>query len=185
MASRTLDVIPTEVDWGGNGDTLIFNAWSRGEQQLFRLTLSSGAIAPITSGNIVIRESEIDARRNLMVYVESAASRFSDIYISNVSGSDAHRLTNANRELSQRTTLQDVERLRYPAADDLTVEGFFMKPDGWQAGKTYPMILYIHGGPGGMWDAGFYHDFQTLTARGWAVLFINPRGSIAPARVVG
>jgi dipeptidyl aminopeptidase/acylaminoacyl peptidase len=57
------------------------------------------------------------------------------------------------------------------------VDGFFMKPVGWEAGKRYPMILTIHGGPAGQFGFDWYHEFQVYAAHGWAVFFTNPRGS--------
>jgi dipeptidyl aminopeptidase/acylaminoacyl peptidase len=52
-----------------------------------------------------------------------------------------------------------------------------MKPNGWRAGRKYPLILSIHGGPHGMSGWAFNPAFQVYAARGYAVLFVNPRGS--------
>src|SRR5205807_1437735 len=73
--------------------------------------------------------------------------------------------------------VQSMERLNYKAADGWDVEGFLTKPLGWQEGKSYPMILMIHGGPNGMWGLGWNHEIQAFAAHGWAVLGLNPRGS--------
>jgi len=65
----------------------------------------------------------------------------------------------------------------FTGADGWNVDGFFMKPVGWQPGRKYPMILTIHGGPAGMFGYDWYHEFQVYAAHGWAVFFTNPRGS--------
>jgi dipeptidyl aminopeptidase/acylaminoacyl peptidase len=70
-----------------------------------------------------------------------------------------------------------MERLAYKGKDGLDVEGFVIKPLGWQAGRTYPAILMIHGGPNGMWGFQWNSDAQVFAAHGWAVIYTNPRGS--------
>jgi dipeptidyl aminopeptidase/acylaminoacyl peptidase len=57
------------------------------------------------------------------------------------------------------------------------IEGWLMRPTGFQADKKYPMILTIHGGPHGMYGYGFNHTNQLYASRGYAVLYLNPRGS--------
>jgi dipeptidyl aminopeptidase/acylaminoacyl peptidase len=73
--------------------------------------------------------------------------------------------------------LQPVERLPYQSKDGLPLDGFLVKPLGWQPNRQYPMVLVIHGGPRDMFGVDWYNEFQVLAAQGWAVFFCNPRGS--------
>jgi dipeptidyl aminopeptidase/acylaminoacyl peptidase len=59
----------------------------------------------------------------------------------------------------------------------MEIEGWLMKPFGWQPGKKYPVVLYIHGGPHSQYGEGWFDEFQNLAAQGMYVLFTNPRGS--------
>ncbi len=52
-----------------------------------------------------------------------------------------------------------------------------MKPAGYEEGRKYPMITNIHGGPHAFYGNTFFHEMQVLAAKGYAVLFVNPRGS--------
>ena len=52
-----------------------------------------------------------------------------------------------------------------------------MRPVGYEAGKKYPLILEIHGGPHAMYGNTYFNEFQILAAQGFAVLYTNPRGS--------
>ena len=52
-----------------------------------------------------------------------------------------------------------------------------MKPYGYEAGKKYPLVLYIHGGPHSAYGEGWFDEFQNLAGAGMWVLFTNPRGS--------
>jgi len=58
-----------------------------------------------------------------------------------------------------------------------TVQGWLMKPPGFDASRKHPLILHIHGGPRGAYGNSFLHEFQVLAAQGWAVMYINPWGS--------
>lgn len=90
---------------------------------------------------------------------------------------DVHQLTHLNAGLLSEIEIQPSEPIEYISVDGWKVQGFFTRPLNWQPGKTYPMILMIHGGPEGMWGPNFNTAVQCLAARGWAVLKINPRGS--------
>jgi dipeptidyl aminopeptidase/acylaminoacyl peptidase len=52
-----------------------------------------------------------------------------------------------------------------------------MKPYGYQPGKKYPVVLYIHGGPHSAYGENWFDEFQNLAGAGMFVLFTNPRGS--------
>ncbi len=52
-----------------------------------------------------------------------------------------------------------------------------VKPLGYEAGKRYPLILEIHGGPYGKFNDGFISRAQIFAANGYAMLMPNPRGS--------
>jgi acylaminoacyl-peptidase len=82
-----------------------------------------------------------------------------------------------NAALWKQLNAVPVERVPFKGADGWEVDGFFMKPAGWEAGKKYPVILTIHGGPAGQYGFDWYHEFQVYASRGWAVFFTNPRGS--------
>jgi dipeptidyl aminopeptidase/acylaminoacyl peptidase len=70
-----------------------------------------------------------------------------------------------------------VERFQVGSSDGQTVHGWLMKPPGFSERKKWPLVLEVHGGPETMYGATFVHEFQVLAARGYAVLFTNPRGS--------
>jgi dipeptidyl aminopeptidase/acylaminoacyl peptidase len=89
----------------------------------------------------------------------------------------AVRLLSAhNYPLARTTRLVEPEELNFQSFDNTTVQGWLMKPAGWH-GERAPLILSIHGGPHGAFGYGFNATFQAYAARGYAVLFINPRGS--------
>jgi dipeptidyl aminopeptidase/acylaminoacyl peptidase len=68
-------------------------------------------------------------------------------------------------------------RINFKSFDGTPVQGWLIKPIGWRSDRKYPLILSIHGGPHGMYGYGFNPTFQVYAARGYAVLYLNPRGS--------
>jgi dipeptidyl aminopeptidase/acylaminoacyl peptidase len=73
----------------------------------------------------------------------------------------------------------------YPAADGKQIQGWVLKPPGFSSSRKYPLIVSMHGGPHGMYGLTFMHDLQMLAARGYVVLYTNPRGSIGYGEAFG
>jgi acylaminoacyl-peptidase len=60
---------------------------------------------------------------------------------------------------------------------DHDVQGWLIKPPGFDSGKKYPMILEIHGGPFAAYGPHFSAENQLYAAAGYVVFYTNPRGS--------
>lgn len=177
LAAKDLDLIPGQMDWAENGRALYFETGVKGEYHLFRIDLASREVRPVTSGPRAVRNVDINDRTNRMVYTVNDFTHLDDLYVADLSGRGERRLTRLNQALWDKLQLQEVERITYKSADNWDVDGFLVKPIGWEAGKKYPMILNVHGGPAGMYGVDWFHEFQVYAARGWAVFYTNPRGS--------
>ena len=86
-------------------------------------------------------------------------------------------LVDVNEDVLGRITLGEVEEINYPSLDNFTIQGWIIKPPDFDASKEYPMILVIHGGPHGMYNVAFNYGWQVHAAKGYVVLYTNPRGS--------
>jgi len=86
-------------------------------------------------------------------------------------------LVDVNADVLEGMKLGAVEELVFKAPDGLSLQGWLIKPAEFDPAKTYPMLLYIHGGPWSMYSVAFNWDWQNFAANGYAVLFMNPRGS--------
>ena len=177
LAARNLDLIPSDLDWAEAGKALYFQTGVKGETHLYRVDLASKDLRPITSGARAVRGVDINDKTQKMVYTSNDFKHLDDLYVSDLSGANERKLTRLNEALWRQLELQDVERISYKSADGWDIDGFFVKPVGFQEGKKYPMILSVHGGPAGMYGVDWFHEFQVYAARGWAVFFTNPRGS--------
>ncbi|HEX8847476.1 MAG TPA: S9 family peptidase [Pyrinomonadaceae bacterium] len=93
------------------------------------------------------------------------------------SGLPVGRLSGHNVRLARQLLLSEPEEIKFESFDGTPIQGWLLKPVGWRADRRYPLILSIHGGPHGMYGWGFNPTFQAYAARGYAVLYLNPRGS--------
>ncbi|MBY7142983.1 S9 family peptidase [Virgibacillus sp. NKC19-3] len=87
------------------------------------------------------------------------------------------RLTNANATFLDEVAIVEPEALTATAEDGWEIQGWLLRPYGFEEGKKYPFILEIHGGPHMMYGRSFFHEMQLLAAKGYVVLYTNPRGS--------
>ena len=69
------------------------------------------------------------------------------------------------------------ERFTFMNSDGVEIEGFVIKPAGWEKGGSYPGLLEIHGGPKAAYNVAYNHEMQAYAAQGYYVFFCNPRGS--------
>ncbi|HJQ23325.1 MAG TPA: S9 family peptidase [Blastocatellia bacterium] len=177
LAADNLDLIPSDLDWAEDGRALYFNSGVKGTTHLFRVDVASRQVSQVTKGERAVRGVDINNKTHRIVYTANDFKHLDDVYVAELSGQGEQQLTHLNEALWRGLALADVERVPYRAADGWEIDGFFVKPIGWQEGKKYPMILNVHGGPAGMYGVDWYHEFQVYAARGWAVFFVNPRGS--------
>ena len=176
LAVNGLDLIPTELRWP-MPSSAFFAAGVKGEIQLFRADPAARTFSAIISGPRAVHAFDINATAGKIVYLANDFQHLDDLYVANLDGKGERQLTHLNTALWAQLDLQPVERLEYKSSDGWPVEGFFVKPMGWQPGIKYPMVLVIHGGPEGMFGVDWYHEFQVYAAKGYAVFFCNPRGS--------
>src|SRR6267142_2617546 len=177
LAANGLDLIPGGLEWSDDGKSLYFETGVKGEFQLFRVDVAAKTVAQVTSGPRAVRSVDFNFAGGKMVYLVNDFKHLDDLYTADLNGRNERRLTNLNEALWKQIQFAEVERFSYKSADDWDIDGFLVKPIGWQAGKKYPMILSIHGGPACQYGVDWYHEFQVYAAKGYAVLFTNPRGS--------
>jgi dipeptidyl aminopeptidase/acylaminoacyl peptidase len=91
--------------------------------------------------------------------------------------SEMNTLVDVNADVLNGVTLGSAEELWFTSADGVRVQGWLMKPAGFDPAKKYPLVLWIHGGPWSMYNTGWSWAFQNWAANGYGVLWTNPRGS--------
>lgn len=166
----------TELDWAKDGRSLLFAGAYKGEHPIFRIDLATKKVDPLTS-RMSVRQFDVNDATEKMAYSANDDTNPGAIFVEDLNGGDRRQLTHLNAALLSQVKVEPSERLPFKGPDGWNIEGFFTKPADVQPGKTYPMILMIHGGPNGMWGYQWSHEVQAFASHGWAVLRLNPRGS--------
>jgi dipeptidyl aminopeptidase/acylaminoacyl peptidase len=171
-----LDLIPGNLHWAGANEVR-FETGVKGAEHVFRIDLLARKTIPVTSGERSVHGFDINEKTGLMTYIANDFEHMDDVYVSALDGSGERQLTHVNAKLWSELDVANVQRVPYKSTDGWAIDGFLVKPVGWQPGKKYPMVLSIHGGPAGQYGVDWYHEFQVYAGKGWAVFFCNPRGS--------
>jgi dipeptidyl aminopeptidase/acylaminoacyl peptidase len=167
---------PENIEWMADG-SIAMSASVGGSVGLFRVDPATKKLTPVLSGRRRITALSADAKGTKLAYVATDITKPTELYVSNPDGTGERKLTSFNDKIVSEVAFSDAERFTYPSVGGLEIEGWLMKPYGYQAGKKYPLVLYIHGGPHSAYGETWFDEFQNLAAEGMFVLFTNPRGS--------
>jgi dipeptidyl aminopeptidase/acylaminoacyl peptidase len=172
----------TPVLWSADGRFVTTTTLERGRANLRRFDAATGASELLTTGDqeVVSYNATPDASRIALVL--STPTVIGDLYALDAGGASAkgakpRRLTGFNDELFAGLNLTAPEEIEVTSFDGKKIQAWVQKPPGFDPAKKYPLILDIHGGPHAAYGYTFDHEFQWMAAKGYVVLYPNPRGS--------
>ena len=168
---------PADITWLPAGH-LQFTAEIGGRTAILRAD-PAGRAAPreLVGGRRRLAGASYDRAGKVLAYVATSLTRPTELFVASADGTNERKATAFNDALNAEVAWADAERFTYPSVGGLEIEAWLMKPHGWQPGRKYPVVLYIHGGPHSAYGEGWFDEFQNLAAMGMHVLFTNPRGS--------
>ncbi len=160
-------------------DAILVKSSEQGRVNLKRVDLASRKVESVTKGDeeILAYTATPDAGRFAMVV--STPLSIGDLFVLEAATGERRRLTQFNDELFAGLELTAPEDLWYPSFDGKRIHALVQRPPRFEAGRKYPLILNIHGGPHAAYGYTFFHEIQWMAARGYVVLYPNPRGSSA------
>ncbi len=167
---------PAGYDWLPNGE-IAMSATIGGRSAMFRVTPKNGQMREVISGRRAVRGWSWDDRMTQVAFVATSVTKPTELFVADVDGKNERRLTSFNDKLNAEVAWSDAERFTYQSVGGLTIEGWLMKPYGYDPSRKHPVVLYIHGGPHSQYDEGWFDEFQSLAGAGVAGLYTNPRGS--------
>ncbi|MCI0696772.1 S9 family peptidase [candidate division KSB1 bacterium] len=174
--AANLDRTPGGLIWANDSKGVYFNISDRGTRNLYFTTLQD-KVQQITKGNHLLNVSGLD-RSGKVVGTLSASHQPGDVAVFSLkTPQQINELTAVNDDVLHGVKLGAVEELWYKSVDDFDIQGWIVKPPSFDPAKKYPLILTIHGGPHAMFNVGFNFGWQHFAAKGYVVLYTNPRGS--------
>jgi dipeptidyl aminopeptidase/acylaminoacyl peptidase len=168
---------PSSPVWSGDGRSIYEVSAERGRANLEKVDVATGKVTPLTTGDhsVVSYTATPDASRFALVI--STPTAIGDLWVLETASGRLVQLTRFNDPLFSELALTPPEEIVYKSFDGKEIEAWVQKPPGFDPAKKYPLILDIHGGPHSAYGWVFDHEFQWMAAKGYVVLYPNPRGS--------
>jgi dipeptidyl aminopeptidase/acylaminoacyl peptidase len=168
-----------------DGQDIVFLAEDRGNTHVFRVA-ADGAREPrrLVAGERVVTAYDLVGGR--LAFAATSPNTLSELFVAELPAGEAsvgeasvgeRQLTHAGDVFAAGRELMAAERFTAVSRDGTEVEAWVMRPAGFEAGRTYPALLNIHGGPFTQYGNTFFDEFQVYCGGGYAVVFANPRGS--------
>ena len=176
IRGQTATLPPT---WSRDGRRVYFVGSDQGTANLYSCAATGGDVRAVTGGAHQVVSASIDAAVRRFAAVVATAVVPGEVVSGSLDAADLRRLTRLNDGFLATRFLSVPERVEFAGADGWTIEGWLLKPRGFDPAKRWPLVLEIHGGPHTTYGHSFFHEFQVLAGRGYAVLYTNPRGSHA------
>lgn len=162
-----------------DGDCLYYTSTVDMDCIIEKLNLHTGEQTRLTGAGSV---DFLDVKDGQLVCTAFRGCRLPEIYTCNADAS-----TVEENLLAQRTHFNDFFEKEYEisvpeyiechGSAPWPIQGYVIKPAGYEPGKKYPGILAIHGGPRLTYGPVFMHQMQLFASSGYFVFFCNPRGS--------
>jgi len=160
--------------FSNDGRSILFALEDSGELSLARIAPRGGAVERVIGGPRSVGAFSFSATSPIAALI-SEPHLPSEVFVFDDGG--LRRLTHVNDSVVGELRLGEVEYVHFASKDGTRIEGFVVKPPGFDPSFRYPAILHIHGGPQSQYDHGFNFEAQLFAADGYVVTLPNPRGS--------
>jgi dipeptidyl aminopeptidase/acylaminoacyl peptidase len=168
---------PQPVVWSRDGRSIIAAVAERGRVNLERFDVETGKVTHVTQGDQEVVSYTATPDGSRLAVVISTPTVIGDLYSLDAATGRLTPLARPNQELFSQIELTAPEEITYKSFDGREIHAFVQKPADYKAGRKYPLILNIHGGPHSAFGYTFFHEMQWMAAKGYVVLYPNPRGS--------
>ena len=163
--------------WTRDG-RILFIGSDQGTANLYSCRAEGGGVRAETLGAHQLVTATVDHEARCFAGVLATATSPGEV-VSGQPGGGMRSITDLNGDLLRERYIAEPERVQFSGPDGWAIEGWLLKPRGFDVAERWPLVLEIHGGPHGAYGYSFFHEFQVLAGRGYAVLYANPRGSHA------
>ncbi len=176
--TESWDLRPGEPMVSPDGRYVYFGGGIGGNAHLFRIKTGGGPVQQVTEGDRHLAGFSMSKAGEWLAYTAADPMHPTEVFVCRVDGSKERKISTFNDSWLKEVALASPRRELYSSRDGTRIEGWIVLPLGYEPSRgPYPLIVAIHGGPHGSYGNTFSFEIQLLAARGYAVLYTNPRGS--------
>ena len=168
---------PSHPYWSKDGRYVFVVSAEEGRANLKRIDAETGKVEPLTKGDHDVSAYSATPDGSKAAVLISTPTNIGDLFLVDARSGKTRQLTHMNADLFAKLNLTEPETIWYKSFDGKRIQAWVQRPPDFEEGKKYPMILDIHGGPHAAYGYTFDHEFQWMAAKGYVVLYPNPRGS--------
>lgn len=165
--------------WSPDSSRLFYTMEDRGRSSIQFTAVGGGASRAVVTGDSHLDDIQFTPDGKTILYTEQTGAKPVEIFraVSGLGGPVA--LTHLNDALLARYQLTPMEEVWVEGSDKTKIHSFVVKPPNFQAGKKYPVLFLIHGGPQSAWGESWSYRWnpQVFAGAGYVVVMPNPRGS--------
>ncbi|HEY3112651.1 MAG TPA: S9 family peptidase [Gemmatimonadaceae bacterium] len=167
------------VLWTRDGKSVVVVTTENGRANLKRFSAADGKVDSVTTGDHDVVAYTATPDGSKIVALISTPTNIGDLFIvdAGATRSAPRQITRVNEGLFSTLDLTTPEEFWYKSFDGKRIQGWILKPSHFNASRKYPLIVEIHGGPNAAYGYTFTHEFDWMAAKGYVVLYANPRGS--------
>jgi len=180
--------------WTPDGQSVLIVSGEQGDANLLRFDMVSGKASHVYKGAHAVQAFTTSRDGKMLVALVSTQTNIGDLFVVSPGGSGVsasggsedpplqaapRQITRVNDDLFKTLRLSEPEEVWWTSFDGKRIQGWVLHPPDFNRARSakYPFILEIHGGPHSAYGNVFTHEFQWMAAKGYVVLFPNPRGS--------
>lgn len=162
--------------WSPDGSSIYFEAMIGTHTHIYRVSVKNNKIFPVIEGRRCCYQINFSRDGRTMGFLSEGPSSLPEI---TVRGKGEEKKITHYSDVLTGYALGTQEVIHWKSQDGLKIEGLLIRPVGYQAGRRYPLILVVHGGPFSRFRDTFRQRYylQLYAANGYVVLAPNPRGS--------
>ncbi len=161
--------------WSADGRSIFVIGAEEGRANLKRIDVGTAKVESFTTGDESISSYTATPDGKQVAAHISTPVNIGDVFL--LEGSTRTQLTRTNEKLYSEVQLTAPEMIWYQSFDGKRIQAWVQRPPNYDPAKKYPLVLNIHGGPHAAYGYVFDHEFQWMAAKGYIVLYPNPRGS--------
>lgn len=182
ILTAALDRPVRSLRWSSDGAAILGIVEDDRARYLARVNPNDGAVQHVVDGQRVVSAFS-QSRNGELALVVSTPTEPPEVYA--VTDDTLRRLSHQNDAWLSGVQLASTEGITAKGKDGTVVNGLLVKPLGFVAGRRYPALLRIHGGPNSQDQYDFHFERQLFAANGYVVFTANYRGSAGRGEAYG